>query len=162
MCYSSEVIANVYRERFDSSTDIVTIAEDTWVKSQFQVEDKLHHSLYDGEWHWPNNQFAPHLHIITIFALLIWGLACFHPCDEVRHSASKALSSFLKTHPNMIESTIGSLLVAYQDYVIPTPALMDNLGRLLQEEIDRWEARCGIGLAIREIAKEMSPETVRS
>jgi hypothetical protein len=83
-----------------------------------------------------------------------------HPCDEVRHSASKALAAFLRTHPSMIDSTIGALICSYQEYVAPMPALLDSLGRVLQEEIDRWEARCGVGLAIREIASGMSPDNV--
>jgi hypothetical protein len=130
---SRELIANIYREKFDSSSDVVVIAEDTWDRAQFEVKDELHNGLYD---------------------------AVLHPCEDVRHSASKALASFLKTHPIMVDSTIGSLIASYEDYYIPTPALLDNLGRVLQQEIDRWEARCGIGLAMREMATEMSPTSV--
>lgn len=92
--------------------------------------------------------------------IFLFGLAILDPCEEVRHSGSKALAAFLKTHSSMTDDTLGALIVSYQEYNVPTPALLDNLGRVLMEEIDRWEPRCGVGLAIREIAAGMSPSTV--
>lgn len=47
--FTHELIACVYRIRFDSASEIASIAEETWVKAQLEVEDGLHKALYDGE-----------------------------------------------------------------------------------------------------------------
>jgi len=87
-------------------------------------------------------------------------IAVTHPCEEVRSSASKALAAFLKSNPSKVDSTVQDLISSYNEYNIPTPPLIDNLGRVIQEGVDKWEGRCGVGLAIREIAPEISPQTV--
>lgn len=46
--FLNELVAHIYREKFDSSSDIAALADDTWQKSKFEVEDGLHKGLYDG------------------------------------------------------------------------------------------------------------------
>jgi hypothetical protein len=56
--------------------------------------------------------------------------------------------------------TIQDLIATYHEYEVPTPPVLDNFGRVIQEGIDKWEGRCGVGMAIREAATEISSKTV--
>lgn len=84
-----------------------------------------------------------------------------HSCEEVRSSAAKGLGDVLKTYdPEVVESVMQGLVTSYYESLVIIPPVKDELGRILEPEIDRWEARCGVGLAINAIAPLLSIEAV--
>lgn len=70
----------------------------------------------------------------------------------MRISAARALKDLLTHNEREVPAIVDRLIKLYNEYLVMTPAVYDNLGRILQESIDKWEGRCGVGISLRDIA----------
>lgn len=80
----------------------------------------------------------------------------------MRASAAKALGDLMTGYIEEIEGVVKLLIQNYNDYLIMTPPVYDEFGRITVEGVDNWEGRHGTTLAIRELASCMSTSVVSS
>ena len=71
---------------------------------------------------------------------------------KVRSAASEALAKLLEEDCALAGVVLSQLLATYQEKLIPTPPVVDSLGRIVEPAIDHWEPRSGIALALARIA----------
>jgi len=83
------------------------------------------------------------------------------PCLEFRVSAAKALGELMEDYEEEVEIVVERLIKGYDDYLLMTPPVFDDFGRILQDGVDTWEGRHGVGLGIRELAHSMPTSVVR-
>ncbi len=83
-----------------------------------------------------------------------------HPVGKVRSAASEALAKLLEEDRGLAGVVLTQLLETYQEKLIPTPPIVDGLGRIVVPAIDHWEPRSGIGLALARIAPYYTEDMV--
>lgn len=121
--------ASVFREQFDPVTRIADLGKKVWESTQLPIEFDLYETLAQD---------------------------ILHTCEAVRVSASKAYGAVLAVHKDKLPKVLEELRNNYCEYEILLPPVVDSFGRVLEEAVDKWEGRCGIGLAIRELAPLMT------
>ena len=85
-----------------------------------------------------------------------------HPVDVVQRSAAQALAAIVTQDKELMPIVLDKLVDTYKDKLKEIPAKVDSLGRVVEESIDLWEPRCGVALALKELAPLLVPETVSS
>ncbi|XP_078600399.1 stalled ribosome sensor GCN1-like [Branchiostoma floridae x Branchiostoma japonicum] len=84
-----------------------------------------------------------------------------HHVDVIRTSAAAALSGALQLHPDITPAVMYQLLDQYQDKLELPPPVKDSFGRIISDEaVDKYEARCGIALALGQISKHLGKDKV--
>eukprot|EP00058_Branchiostoma_floridae_P014051 XP_002599539.1 hypothetical protein BRAFLDRAFT_121765 [Branchiostoma floridae] len=84
-----------------------------------------------------------------------------HHVDVTRTSAAAALSGALQLHPDITPAVMYQLLDQYQDKLELPPPVKDSFGRIISDEaVDKYEARCGIALALGQISKHLGKDKV--
>lgn len=121
--------ASVYREQYDPVARIADLGKKVWEATGLPVDFTLYEILSEDI-----------LHIV----------------EAVRISAAKACGALLTNHKDKLPAVLEQLRNNYNDYEELIPPVVDSFGRVLEEAIDKWEGRCGIGLTIRELAPLMS------
>ncbi|ODM88729.1 Translational activator GCN1, partial [Orchesella cincta] len=81
-----------------------------------------------------------------------------YPVEAVRISASKAIGFLFVNNKNELESLFQYLKTKYDERSELIPPVVDDLGRILKDEVDSWEARSGIGLTMTNIAPLFRPK----
>ncbi|ODN04906.1 Translational activator GCN1 [Orchesella cincta] len=123
--------ASVYRQQFDPVARVADLGKKVWARANLPEEYELYNILKDD---------------------------VHHPCEAVRVSASKAIGSLLSNHKSNLQKVLVDLRTNYEEYEVLTAPVVDSFGRILEEAVDNWQARCGIGLALKELAPLMSTE----
>ena len=75
-----------------------------------------------------------------------------HPVDKVRTAAAEALAKLLEASPDETGAVLTQLLELFEEKLVPTPPIVDGLGRIIEPAIDHWAPRSGIALALGKIA----------
>ena len=77
-----------------------------------------------------------------------------HPISCIREASAESLAAILKSENFNSNVTImlESLLETYIDKLEMTPPVLDSFGRVIQGQIDHWEPRSGVALALEKIA----------
>jgi hypothetical protein len=83
-----------------------------------------------------------------------------HPVGKVRSAASEALALLLEEDRSLAGVVLSQLLETYKEKLIPTPPVVDGLGRIVEPAIDHWEPRSGIALALAKIAPYYTDDMV--
>lgn len=135
----------------------------SWMTDDDDLKKQLCSSVY-------REQFDP-VERISELGKRVWDVTCLsedfelytiiledilHTCSAVRVSAAKACGALLQKHPDELSKVLEDLRSNYNDFEILIPPVVDSFGRVLEDSIDKWEGRCGIGLAMRELAPLMS------
>ena len=77
-----------------------------------------------------------------------------HPIGCIREASANALAAILKSKDmaGNVTTILDSLLETYIDKLEMTPPVLDGLGRVVESQIDHWEPRSGVALALAKIA----------
>ncbi len=76
-----------------------------------------------------------------------------HDQEVVRSGAALALAQVLTQHTAHVPPTLRTLLDLYQDKLYLPPPVLDEFGRLKEEQPpDMWPARSGVALTLRQLA----------
>lgn len=77
-----------------------------------------------------------------------------HPMTCIREASAEALAAILKSEEmkSNVNIILESLLETYTDKLEMTPPVLDSFGRVIQKQIDHWEPRSGVALALAKIA----------
>ncbi|VDN06761.1 unnamed protein product, partial [Thelazia callipaeda] len=78
----------------------------------------------------------------------------------LRNSASAALGNLQKEFPQIMMPVLEKLNTLYSDYRTVQPPVYDEIGRLIQDAVDRWKSRSGIAKALNVLASSISREFV--
>ena len=87
-----------------------------------------------------------------------------HPIENIRISASEAISMVIKeNHSSMAKIIVQSLIKRYDDFNAELKPTVDQFGRAINnsEQVDEWEARCGIAITLNRLAESV-PSTDES
>ncbi|XP_047737876.1 eIF-2-alpha kinase activator GCN1 isoform X2 [Hyalella azteca] len=82
------------------------------------------------------------------------------PVAEVRVAAASALASLVADRKHLLKGTISSLINIYKEKTKMTPAKRDQYDRIVEEAIDHWEGRAGVGLALGQLAPVVEEKQV--
>ncbi|CAG7827579.1 unnamed protein product [Allacma fusca] len=140
----NSIIGNVYREQFDPENELAGLS-----KELYEELCKPHNGEYI------NRHDYEALHEELLKCVL-------HTTEEVRLSSASALKDLLSHNQSHVKSVVLHLIELYHEYLIMAPPVYDHLGRILQEGIDKWEGRCGVGVAIRDLASLFPTDLARS
>ena len=77
-----------------------------------------------------------------------------HPMDCIRRASAESLAAILQSNEmsSNAATILESLLETYVDKLEMTPPVLDSFGRVIQTQIDHWEPRSGVALALEKIA----------
>ncbi|KAF2363096.1 HEAT repeat [Trinorchestia longiramus] len=82
------------------------------------------------------------------------------PVAEVRIAAAAALATLVADRKHLLKGTISSLITIYKEKTKMTPAKRDQYDRVVEEAIDHWEGRAGVGLAFGQLAPVVEEKQV--
>ena len=77
-----------------------------------------------------------------------------HPMSCIRKASAESLAAILQSDEMSSDAAaiLDSLLETYVDKLEMTPPVLDSFGRVIQTQIDHWEPRSGVALALEKIA----------
>lgn len=74
------------------------------------------------------------------------------PVADVRIAAASALAMLVAERKHLLKSNISNLISVYKEKTKMTPAKRDQYDRIVEDAIDHWEGRSGVGLALGQLA----------
>lgn len=84
-----------------------------------------------------------------------------HDVEIIRKAAAPALAAAINEHPDAAPVILQQLMDLYDLKLKIPPPVVDSLGRVLSNDnMDPWDARCGIALALGEISPTLSEKEV--
>ncbi|KAB7504018.1 eIF-2-alpha kinase activator GCN1 [Armadillidium nasatum] len=119
--------------KHDEDEDIRSIASDLWDKAGMKSDENLLEKILGD---------------VT------------HATEAVRYSAAVALASLIKHEEFNIEKVVQKLIQIYKKKLEMTPAKKDQYDHIIEEAIDHWEGRAGVGLALYHIAPLLQEKSV--
>ena len=77
-----------------------------------------------------------------------------HPMSCIRRASAESLAAILQSDEMSSDTAVilESLLETYVEKLEMTPPVLDSFGRVIQTQIDHWEPRSGVALALEKIA----------
>ena len=77
-----------------------------------------------------------------------------HPMSCIRRASAESLAAILQSNEMSSDAAVilESLLETYVEKLEMTPPVLDSFGRVIQTQIDHWEPRSGVALALEKIA----------
>ncbi|XP_071479229.1 stalled ribosome sensor GCN1-like [Diadema antillarum] len=124
-----QVAQRVWVARKDMEPEVQAIADELWTDGQMTANPALCTMLLDD---------------------------VIHDVAVVRSSGAAALSALLAENPEELDKVLDTLFEKYREKLVIPPPVLDNLGRVISESPpDQYEARCGIAMALSEIAPHL-------
>ncbi|XP_063969205.1 stalled ribosome sensor GCN1-like [Lytechinus pictus] len=123
------------------------IAQRIWcARKDFEIEVQ---TLADEVWTDGNFTGSPELCTMLLDDII-------HDVAVIRQSSAAALSAILAQNPEELDKVMDVLFKKYQEKLVIPPPVLDTLGRVIAESPpDQYEARCGIAMALSEIAPHL-------
>ncbi|XP_061459241.1 stalled ribosome sensor GCN1 [Rhineura floridana] len=85
-----------------------------------------------------------------------------HHEEAVRQAGAEALSKSVERYRSQTRDVMTKLMEIYQQKLYRPPPVLDALGRVISESPpDRWEARCGIALALNKLSEHLDSSQVK-
>lgn len=83
-----------------------------------------------------------------------------HPVEAVQQASACALAELLTKEPSLMPGILQKLLDLYTEKLAMIPPKINDFGRVVEQPIDTWGPRRGVGLALVQMAPLLTPETV--
>lgn len=84
-----------------------------------------------------------------------------HPVESVQQAAACALAELLTLKPELLPNILDRLLALYQSKLAMIPPKLNDFGRVIEQPIDTWGPRRGVGLALTQIAPLLTPDIIQ-
>ncbi|XP_075070961.1 stalled ribosome sensor GCN1 [Mixophyes fleayi] len=82
--------------------------------------------------------------------------------EAVRHAGAEALSHAVSEYRNQATEVMKKLVELYHEKLYRPPPILDALGRVISESPpDQFEARCGVALALNQLAQYLDSSQVK-
>lgn len=75
-----------------------------------------------------------------------------HPEPCIQKAVAAAIVSILREDSSMVQSVLLQLLEIYNEKLKMIPATLDQFGREIDPAVDQWGPRCGVAIALCQIA----------
>ncbi|XP_030828154.1 eIF-2-alpha kinase activator GCN1-like isoform X1 [Strongylocentrotus purpuratus] len=123
------IAQRIWCARKDVDIEVRTLADEVWTDGNFKGSPELCTMLLDD---------------------------VIHDIAVIRQSGAAALSAILAENPEELDKVMSILFKKYQEKLVIPPPVMDTLGRVISESPpDQYDARCGIAIALSEIAPHL-------